>query len=52
MATKSLVVPAIADDVATGLSRAPKSLPPKLFYDAEGSTLFEEISRLPEYYLT
>ena len=52
MAIRNLVVPAIAEDVATGLSRSPKTLPPKLFYDAAGSALFEEISRLPEYYLT
>lgn len=42
----------IADDVFTGLTKAPKSLPPKLFYDAEGSQLFERITELPEYYLT
>ncbi len=52
MAIRNVVVPAIADPVADGLSRAPKSLPPKLFYDAAGSELFERISRLPEYYLT
>ena len=39
-------------DVIAGLSRDPKSIPPKYFYDAEGSRLFEEITRLPEYYLT
>jgi len=42
----------IASDVLAGLSRMPKSLPPKLFYDARGSELFEHITRLPEYYLT
>ncbi|MFB3813304.1 MAG: L-histidine N(alpha)-methyltransferase [Terriglobales bacterium] len=46
------VVPDIAADVARGLAKTPKSLPPRLFYDAEGSRLFEEITRLPEYYLT
>lgn len=46
------VVPEIALDVIEGLTSSPKSLPPKLFYDAEGSALFEEITRLPEYYLT
>jgi dimethylhistidine N-methyltransferase len=30
----------------------PKTLPPKLFYDAAGATLFERITELPEYYLT
>ena len=42
----------IADEVRAGLSARPKTLPPKLFYDAAGSQLFEEITRLPEYYLT
>ncbi len=42
----------IAEDVLRGLTRMPKSLPPKLFYDAEGSELFEQITQLPEYYLT
>lgn len=39
-------------DVARGLCRAQKELPPKYFYDRRGSELFEEITRLPEYYLT
>ena len=39
-------------DVARGLSRAQKELPPKYFYDRRGSELFDEITRLPEYYLT
>ncbi|MEV8588769.1 L-histidine N(alpha)-methyltransferase [Streptomyces sp. NPDC051180] len=39
-------------DVLQGLSRFPKELPPKWFYDARGSELFEEITRLPEYYPT
>src|SRR6266536_406146 len=42
----------LAEDVRTGLRATPKSLPPKYFYDARGSELFEEITRLPEYYLT
>ncbi len=40
------------DDVLTGLSAAQKSLSPRWFYDARGSELFEDITRLPEYYLT
>jgi L-histidine Nalpha-methyltransferase len=40
------------DAVFAGLSRQPKSLPCKFFYDARGSELFEEICRTPEYYLT
>jgi L-histidine Nalpha-methyltransferase len=39
-------------DVRAGLSSTPKSLPPKYFYDARGSELFDEITRLPEYYPT
>ncbi|MER7910358.1 L-histidine N(alpha)-methyltransferase [Streptomyces sp. NPDC096068] len=39
-------------DVVHGLTRSPKELPPKWFYDARGSELFEEITRLPEYYPT
>jgi len=39
-------------DAARGLFRDPATLPPWLFYDARGSELFEEITRLPEYYLT
>jgi dimethylhistidine N-methyltransferase len=40
------------DTVLEGLSRTPKALPCKLFYDAHGSMLFEAICRVPEYYLT
>jgi L-histidine Nalpha-methyltransferase len=43
---------ALRHDVAAGLTKTPKELPPKWFYDERGSTLFEEITRLPEYYLT
>jgi L-histidine N-alpha-methyltransferase len=39
-------------DVRDGLTATPKRLPPKWFYDARGSLLFEEITRLPEYYPT
>lgn len=41
-----------AADVVAGLSANPKRLLPKYFYDENGSQLFEEITRLPEYYLT
>ncbi len=44
--------PAIVADVRAGLSRPQKELSPKFFYDQRGSQLFEEITRLPEYYLT
>ena len=40
------------EDVVAGLSLPQKALPPKYFYDAKGSRLFERICRLPEYYLT
>ncbi len=39
-------------EIRAGLSQPRKTLPSKLFYDARGSELFEEITRLPEYYLT
>jgi L-histidine N-alpha-methyltransferase len=45
-------IPTIAADVLGGLSQPRKCLPPKLFYDARGSALFEQICDLPEYYLT
>ena len=40
------------DAVVAGLSREPKALPCKFFYDARGSALFEQICQVPEYYLT
>ncbi|KUJ69038.1 dimethylhistidine N-methyltransferase [Streptomyces albus subsp. albus] len=43
---------ALRADVAHGLTRSPKQLPPKWFYDARGSELFERITELPEYYPT
>ena len=42
----------LADDVRTGLTASPRWLPPKWFYDARGSALFELITELPEYYPT
>ena len=39
-------------DARAGLTAVPKSLPPKWFYDAAGSELFEKITGLPEYYPT
>jgi L-histidine N-alpha-methyltransferase len=39
-------------DVTTGLTATPKWLPPRWFYDARGSELFDQITRLPEYYPT
>lgn len=43
---------ALRRDVRDGLTGSPKSLPPKWFYDAAGSDLFDQITRLPEYYPT
>lgn len=43
---------ALRRDVRDGLGRTPKSLPPKWFYDSVGSDLFDQITRLPEYYPT
>ncbi|MDE0654459.1 MAG: L-histidine N(alpha)-methyltransferase [bacterium] len=43
---------ALAADVSAGLRSIPKDLPPKWFYDDEGSRLFGAITRLPEYYPT
>ena len=40
------------DEVRGGLGQPQKALPPKFFYDARGSQLFDEITGLPEYYLT
>ncbi len=42
----------MAVDVRKGLTSTPKTLPPKYFYDARGSELFDEITRLEEYYPT
>ncbi|GAA4810261.1 L-histidine N(alpha)-methyltransferase [Streptomyces ziwulingensis] len=43
---------ALRADVLAGLTATPRTLPPKWFYDARGSELFEQITRLPEYYPT
>jgi L-histidine N-alpha-methyltransferase len=43
---------ALRADVLAGLTATPKTLPPKWFYDAHGSELFERITTLPEYYPT
>jgi dimethylhistidine N-methyltransferase len=48
----AVVTNSIAEEVLLGLSSVPKRLPPKLFYDAEGSRLFEQITETPEYYPT
>jgi L-histidine N-alpha-methyltransferase len=40
----------LVDDVRRGLTRHPRTLPPRWLYDDRGSALFDEITRLPEYY--
>ena len=45
-------VASLRADALAGLTATPKSLPPKWFYDAQGSALFEKITELPEYYPT
>ena len=52
IARETAAIPSFAREVEEGISGFPKTLPCKLFYDATGSELFEEITRLPEYYLT
>jgi L-histidine N-alpha-methyltransferase len=43
---------ALATDAAAGLTSFPKDIPPKWFYDERGSGLFDQITRLDEYYPT
>jgi L-histidine N-alpha-methyltransferase len=43
---------ALRSDAERGLRADPKDIPPKWFYDAHGSQLFDDITRLPEYYPT
>ncbi len=42
----------MAQDIISGLTDVPKSIPSKYFYDARGSEIFRKIMRMPEYYLT
>lgn len=48
----SVPVPGLLDDVHRGMLEPPRSLPPKYFYDAHGSELFDRICNTPEYYPT
>ncbi|WP_263383242.1 L-histidine N(alpha)-methyltransferase [Granulicella arctica] len=52
IATAPEVTSAVAYEAVQGLSATPKTLTPWLFYDEAGSHLFEQITTLPEYYLT
>ena len=46
------IAAALRHDVVAGLTATPKTLPPKWFYDDHGCDLFDQITRLPEYYPT
>ncbi len=46
------IAAALRQDVRSGLTAEAKELPPKWFYDERGSQLFDDITRLPEYYPT
>lgn len=52
LATRGAEAEAFMRDVIAGLSATPKHIPPKYFYDSEGSRLFEDITRTAEYYPT
>lgn len=52
ISTTDALAGAVAREARHGLLAAPKTLSPWLFYDARGSELFEQITALPEYYLT
>jgi dimethylhistidine N-methyltransferase len=52
MASTATALTRFALDVAEGLSKSPKQIPPQYFYDELGSALFEAITVLPEYGLT
>jgi dimethylhistidine N-methyltransferase len=52
IAPPAITADPIAEAARAGLTASPKTLPPWLFYDAAGSDLFEQITQLPEYYLT
>jgi hypothetical protein len=51
-ATLTTLQEAVLNEALTGLTASPKTLTPWLFYDERGSQLFEEITQLPEYYVT
>ncbi len=52
VALESSAVDAVAAEARSGLTSHPRTLAPWLFYDEAGSRLFEQITQLPEYYLT
>ena len=50
--TPEVLADGLRDDARRGLAEAPRELPPKWFYDQRGCQLFDQITRLPEYYPT
>ncbi len=52
LATRDTLNEAVLTEALTGLTASPKTLSPWLFYDERGSQIFEQITQLPEYYLT
>ena len=52
METKTAYKSQMQEEILQGLMSAPRTIPSKYFYDDEGSRLFAEIMRMPEYYLT
>ena len=52
VALESSTTDAVAAEARAGLTAYPRTLAPWLFYDETGSRLFEQITQLPEYYLT
>jgi dimethylhistidine N-methyltransferase len=52
IAVEPIVNEAVVAEACRGLTSTPKTLSPWLFYDEAGSRLFEQITTLPEYYLT
>ena len=50
--TAAVAIEHFRDEVLAGLSKSPRKLPYKFFYDARGAQLFQEICELPEYYIT
>jgi len=52
VAQSPLSKPTDLDEVLIGLTDSPKRISPKFFYDERGSELFNQITQLPEYYLT
>ena len=50
--SKNKIEKTFADELSSSLNQKQKSIHPKFFYDKVGSELFEDICKLPEYYLT